>query len=82
VTRCCVVVPLKLVEAAPDSQVIAALRLLLAEAEAGRITGLAYVTLESGSGFSADVVGACRRSRLLSLGIAKALEEAVAESGR
>lgn len=70
---------LKIVKAAPDSQVVEALSLLLQEAKAGRITGLAYVTMESGHNFSADVVGRCRRSPLLALGITKALEEAVAE---
>lgn len=72
---------LKLVKSAPDSEVIKALTLLLQEAQAGRITGLAYVTLETGSGFSADVIGQCRSSKLLSLGLARALEEAVSKLG-
>lgn len=68
---------LKLIKAAVDSQLVEALSALLEEAKAGRITGLAYVTLEPGAGFSADVLGSARRNRLIALGITKTLEEAV-----
>lgn len=70
---------LKIVKAAADSQVVEALNLLLIEAKAGRIKGIAYVTLEAGTGYSADVLGAVRHNRLLALGLTKTLEEAVSK---
>lgn len=70
---------LQLVPQRPDPQVLETLYHLVEEAKAGRITGLAYITLEHGDRYTADVVGRARRSPLLTLGITKALEDAVAE---
>lgn len=71
------VIPLNVVKAAPDSRVIEALQQLLLEAKAGRITGLAYVALEPGHGFTADVLGSVVESRVLALGITQVLKETV-----
>ncbi len=70
---------LKIVKSEPDLQVVEVLQLLLQEAKAGRITGLAYATLEDGHRFTADVVGRCRTSPLLAIGLTRVLEEATSK---
>lgn len=64
---------LKAVVNGPDPQVLEALSYLLQEAQAGRITGLAYVALKPGLDFTANVVGDARKSPVLALGLASSL---------
>lgn len=71
--------PLQVVQHDPDTEVVEALEHLLSEARLGHITGFAYVTLEPGASYSADVLGRARTVPILALGITKALENAIAQ---
>jgi hypothetical protein len=70
---------LRLVRPASDLQTIEALTELLEAAKAGKVIGLAYVALHLQDEYSADLVGQARRSPLLSRGICRCLEDAIAQ---
>jgi hypothetical protein len=72
-----VVIELHAVEREPSEDVVEVLTRLLIAAKAGEVTGLAYVLLKPGGGYSADVVGSVISQPLLALGVAKALEIAL-----
>lgn len=61
-----------------DSETVETLTLLLKEARAGRVIGLAYVALHRHHEYSANLVGSALESPLLARGICRALEDAVA----
>lgn len=69
----------RLVEPSVDAETVATLTLLLQAAQEGRIVGLAYVALHNGPDYSGDVVGRARQHPIFTLGIARALEDLVAE---
>lgn len=73
---------LRVVPAKSDPLVVKELGRLLQEAVAGRIIGFAYVALRPHHEYSADLVGTVLDSPLLSRGICRALEDAVAESSK
>jgi hypothetical protein len=60
-----------------DPDVVRVLRLLLAQAEAGEIIGLAYVALKPGYEYSGDLLGYGLKHPVMALGLAKALEDKV-----
>lgn len=62
----------------PDPETVALLSRLLADAQAGKVIGIAYVALHSQDEYSGDVVGQCLRSPLLSRGICRCLEDTIA----
>lgn len=70
---------LRLVTAPADRGTVDALTTLLEDAKAGRITGLAWIALHPGDGYSADMVGAVTEHRLLARGICRALEDTIAK---
>lgn len=74
--------PLRAVPARIDPLVTKALTILLQEAADGRIIGFAYVALRPHHEYSADLVGTALDSPLLSRGICRALEDAVAASSK
>lgn len=60
-----------------DPEIVRALQLLLAQAEAGQVTGIAYVALRPGHEYSGDIVGYGLHHPLMALGLARALEDKV-----
>lgn len=54
-----------------------ALSRLLAEAEAGEITGIAFVVIKIGGSYSGDVAGRLRTIPVYTLGLLKTLETMV-----
>ncbi len=68
---------LHLVDPQADPQVIATLRKLLAQAEAGQIVGLAYIAMMPGWQYSGDLVGLALQQPLVALGLASALEHQI-----
>lgn len=68
---------LRLVEYAADPELVRVLSQLLQEAKDGRVNGFAYVAIEPGYKFTADVLGSAKKSPFLALGMIKALEGAV-----
>lgn len=71
--------PLYIVEPRQDHATVEALSKLLEAARAGKIIGLAFVALHNHDEYSADLVGQALRSPLLSRGICRALEDAIAK---
>lgn len=69
---------LKLVPDPQDLETVETLTLLLAQAKAGKIIGMAYVALHHHHEYSADIVGCVLESPLLSRGICRALEDSIA----
>lgn len=69
---------LRVVTPLPDRQIIDSLLYLLAKAEAGDLTGFAYVALYKQDKYSADLVGTVASHPLLSRGVCRALEDAIA----
>lgn len=70
---------LYLVKQLEDSDTVKALIKLLEAARAGEVIGLAFVALHHQDAYSADIVGQACRSPLLSRGICRALEDAIAK---
>lgn len=58
----------RLVQRAVSDETIAALTHLLQEARAGHVIGLAYIALHNGVSYSADVAGAARIYRTITMG--------------
>lgn len=71
---------LHLVRRKEDMMTVTVLSRLLEDAIAGRVIGIAYVALHHRHEYSADIVGSALQSPLLSRGICRALEDAVAEA--
>lgn len=70
---------LYLVKPIEDSDTVEVLTRLLVAARAGEVIGLAFVALHHQDAYSADIVGQALRSPLLSRGICRALEDAIAK---
>jgi hypothetical protein len=62
---------------ADSKRLVEALRYLLREAEAGRVTGLAFVALHAGPEFSTGVIGRARHSPTLTRGMVHVLEDEI-----
>jgi hypothetical protein len=65
---------LKLVVAGQNKEAIETLLALLEQAEAGLITGIAFVALRHGEDFCVGLAGRGRTAPYLTLGLLKALE--------
>jgi len=61
----------------PDLRTVAALEHLLELARSGQLVGLAFVALQPGEGYSADILGSILNHRLLALGLCRELETLV-----
>ena len=48
----------------------------------GAVTGVAFVALHKGTGYSANVLGSVHQHPLFTLGVCRALEEAIAVQTR
>lgn len=68
---------LHLVDPKRDQEIIAALRKLLAQAEAGEVVGLAYVAMMPSWAYQGDVIGIALQKPLVALGLASALEHQI-----
>jgi hypothetical protein len=72
----CKVIQLR--EHSADSKcTVEALKYLLREAEAGRVTGLAFVVLHAGPDFSTGVIGRARHSPTLTRGMIQVLDDEI-----
>ena len=60
-----------------STDTVDALRYLLREAEAGRITGLAFVAIQIGHDYSTGVIGRARYTPTLTRGMIHVLEDEV-----
>ncbi len=58
----------RLAERRTSKETIETLKALLAEARAGEIVGLAYIALQQGAEYTADVTGSCKTSRVITVG--------------
>jgi hypothetical protein len=63
----------------PSPETVKVLRYLLGEAEAGRVTGLAFVALHQGNDYSTGVIGHSREIPTITRGMVKMLDDEVAE---
>lgn len=70
---------LSLVQDLADPETIEALSKLLAEARAGQVTGLAFVTIRRGGAYSGDVAGRLRAMPIYTLGLLHALEKTISQ---
>lgn len=68
---------LSLVRKQADRATVEAISRLLADAEAGNITGIAYVVVKPGGDYSGDVAGRLSTLPIYTLGLLKALEKTV-----
>lgn len=73
---------LSLVHPVISLETVEALSLLLSQAQAGQITGLAYVALHKGHEYSADSVGRCQDLPALTRGMLCDLSEEIGIAGR
>lgn len=71
------VVQLRAVANVVDKETVETCRQLLREAERGQVIGMAYVVMERGNQFSADVVGGVRLQPVLAYGVMGALETVI-----
>lgn len=71
---------LELVRPHPDPDTVDTLRTLLEKAEAGQVSGIAYVVLEAGDQFTGDVVGRAKRKPHLTAWLLRALEGKITPS--
>lgn len=70
---------LSLVQDRVDQETVEALSKLLAEARAGKVTGLAFVTIRRGGAYHGDVAGRLRGMPIYTLGLLHALEQTVSQ---
>lgn len=68
-----------LVKNKPDAATIRALKELLEQAIAGRLSGIAYVALLPDRGYSGDIVGSARKHPIYTRGLVRVLEDQAAE---
>jgi hypothetical protein len=61
----------------PSSDTVEVLKYLLREAEAGKITGLAFVAIQHGPDYSTGVIGRARQTPTLTRGMLQVLEDEV-----
>lgn len=65
---------LAVIKPTADRDLLEAIKLLVADIEAGRVIGVAFVAISPGFDYSGDVVGAALQHPFMALGLAKALE--------
>ena len=65
---------LHLVRAVSNTDTVDTLQSLLKQAQAGELTGLAFVSLHPAGGFTGDVVGAAKDHPFETIGLLRALE--------
>jgi len=70
-------IQLHVIQNEPDLRTVAALESLLSLAKSGQLVGFAFVALQPGRGYSADVLGSVLNHRLLALGLCRELEKLV-----
>jgi uncharacterized protein (UPF0210 family) len=73
---------LSLVPVLADQETVKALELLLEQAKAGEVMGLAYVAIHRGHGYSGNVVGVAEDAPMLVRGVCRALEDQIAKLPR